>query len=149
MYTKVLVPVDGSDASIRGLQEAIKLVKTQGGQLRLLHIVNEFIPDAYGVGFYTGDLLEGLREGGQKILQQAESTARAQGLEPQVVMVDAIAQNAADIIINCAKEWPADLIVMGTHGRRGIRRLTLGSDAEQVVRMAPVPVLLVRSAVES
>jgi nucleotide-binding universal stress UspA family protein len=52
---------------------------------------------------------------------------------------------AADVIVREAKKQRADLIVLGTHGRRGMRRLVLGSDAEQVVRMSPVPVLLVRA----
>jgi nucleotide-binding universal stress UspA family protein len=55
---------------------------------------------------------------------------------------------AADLIVAQAREWPADLIVMGTHGRRGLLRVALGSDAEQVLRAATVPVLLVRSTLK-
>lgn len=61
-----------------------------------------------------------------------------------VVLLESIGGRAADLIVDQAKQWNADLIVMGTHGRRGLRRLALGSDAELVVRSASVPVLLVR-----
>jgi nucleotide-binding universal stress UspA family protein len=59
-------------------------------------------------------------------------------------MVESIGGVAAELILDQAKEWHADLIVMGTHGRRGIFRLAMGSDAEQVVRGATIPVMLIR-----
>ncbi len=67
-----------------------------------------------------------------------------QGISPECVLLESIGGAAADLILAQAKEWAADLIVMGTHGRRGLLRVALGSDAEQVVRAATVPVLLVR-----
>jgi nucleotide-binding universal stress UspA family protein len=70
---------------------------------------------------------------------------RDQGIEPQCVLSESIGRQAAHQIIKQAEQWPADLIVMGTHGRRGLHRLLMGSDAEQVLRAASVPVLLVRS----
>jgi len=147
MYAKILVPVDGSETSMRGLREAIKLVKAQGGQLRLVHVVNEFIlmnQFQFGMGQSADNVLEALRKEGREILHQAESLVRAEGLEPQGTLLEHIGGKAADLIVSLAKEWPADLIVMGTHGRRGIRRLAFGSDAEQVVQMTTVPILLVR-----
>jgi nucleotide-binding universal stress UspA family protein len=60
------------------------------------------------------------------------------------VLVESIGGVAADLILEQAKDWHADMIVMGTHGRRGIFRLAMGSDAEQVVRGAGIPVLLVK-----
>lgn len=144
MYAKILVPVDGSETSKHGLNEAIKLVKAQGGQLRLVHVVNELIlVDQYEWSTYEGNVIEILRKGGRDILNEAESMVRERGLEPQGTLLEHVGGAAADLIVAQAKEWPADLIVMGTHGRRGIRRLALGSDAEQVVRLSPVPVLLV------
>jgi nucleotide-binding universal stress UspA family protein len=146
MYQRILVPIDGSETAMLGLNEAIKLAKGQGqgSQLRLFHIVNEFVLDySYGAGLYGTNLIDSLREGGKKILQQAEAYARQQGVQVDSVLLEAIGGPAADLIVAHAKEWPADLIVMGTHGRRGLRRLALGSDAEGVVRESPVPVLLV------
>jgi nucleotide-binding universal stress UspA family protein len=144
MYSKILVPVDGSETSMVGLKEAVKLAKTQGSELRLLHIVNEFVLDySYGAGLYGTSLIESLRDGGKKILQEAESFVKQQGVPVESVLLESIGGPAADLILVQAKEWPAELIVMGTHGRRGLRRFAMGSDAEAVVRGAPVPVLLV------
>ena len=148
MYRKVFVPIDGSPASNVGLNEAIKLAKDQGAKLRLFHLVDEYIavssPD--GVAFSnTDDLLESLRQGGKKIIEKAEALARRNGLTPESVMLESFGGRAADFIVQQANKWRADLIVLGTHGRRGVKRLVMGSDAEQVVRTTPVPVLLVRS----
>lgn len=145
MYGKVLVPVDGSETSTAGLNEAIQLAKIHGSQLCLMHIVNELVLDySYAPGQFSEDLFESLRKRGSDILDAAEQLAIAQGIRPTRVMVESIGGVAADLILEQAQQWKADLIVMGTHGRRGIFRLALGSDAEQVVRAATVPVLLIR-----
>lgn len=147
MYEKILVPIDGSETSARGLDEAIRFAKAgQGGQIRLLHVVNEFIFDgAYSPGIYANDLFASLRDTGKSILSQAEGVVKQQGVAVDSVMLESIGAPAADFIVAQARQWPADLIVMGTHGRRGLARLAMGSDAEYVIRMAPVPVLLVRN----
>jgi nucleotide-binding universal stress UspA family protein len=146
MYDKILVPVDGSETSARGLNEAIAIAKNQASRIRLVHIVNEFVLDyAYSGDLYaTTNVIESLRKSGQIILGHAETAVKRQGLKPECVLLESIGGPAADLILAQAKEWPADLIVMGTHGRRGLARLTMGSDAEEVVRTATVPVLLVR-----
>jgi nucleotide-binding universal stress UspA family protein len=145
MYGKILVPIDGSEASTWGLNEAIKIAKSQGSALRLVHVVNEYILDnTYSPGVYSTNLIESLRKGGRTILDLAEAVVQRQGITPECVLLESIGGAAADLILAQAKEWPADLIIMGTHGRRGLLRVALGSDAEQVVRAATVPVLLVR-----
>ncbi len=145
MYSKILVPVDGSETSTAGLNEAIKLAKIHGSQLCLMHIVNEFILDyTYTPGQFSENLFEALRKGGKEILDAAETTVQRQGIKPHCVLVESIGGVAADLILEQAKDWHADVIVMGTHGRRGIFRLAFGSDAEQVVRGAGIPVLLVQ-----
>ncbi len=147
MYKRILVPVDGSPTASRGLAEAIELAKVVGAQLRLLHVVNEFvIAPMFGPGIDLGLIIDAMRSHGQALLQEAEKTVRAQGLPCDAVLTDAVGSAAGDIIVQQAARWPAELIVLGTHGRRGLRRVVLGSDAEQVVRSATVPVLLVRSA---
>lgn len=146
MYKKILVPVDGSDASQRGLAEAVKLAKSLGAAVRLVHVVNEFIMDtAYAPAMYNEGLIDSLREIGRKTLKDAEAKVVAQGLKPEVELLETIGGRAADAIVGQAASWPADLIVMGTHGRRGVRRMVMGSDAELVLRLSPVPVLLVRA----
>ncbi len=150
MYGKILVPVDGSAASTLGLNEAVKIAKSQGSQIRLLHIVNEFILDyTYSPGMYAANVIESLRTAGKKVLESAEASVKKDGIKVDTVMVESIGGAAADHILKTAAEWSPDLIVMGTHGRRGLARLAMGSDAEQVVRAAPVPVLLVRGGPQS
>lgn len=145
MYGKILVPIDGSETSTAGLNEAIRLAKIHGSQLCLMHIVNEFIFDyTFAPGPFTADIFEVLRKGGKEILDTAEQLVVAQGIRPIRVMIESIGGVAADLILEQAREWKADLIVMGTHGRRGIFRLALGSDAEQVLRGANIPVMLIR-----
>src|SRR5271166_5770675 len=91
VYPKILVPVDGSETSTVGLKEAIKVAKSQGSQLRLLHVVNEFVLDySYGAGLYGSNLIESLREGGKKILEQAESQVRQQGVQVDGVLIESI-----------------------------------------------------------
>jgi len=147
VYKKILVPIDGSPASNLGLNEAIKLAKDQGAKLRLFHLVDEYVAvsSTDGTILYAGDLLEALRQGGKKIIEKAEALARRNGLTPESVMLESFGGRAADFIVQQANKWGADLIVLGTHGRRGVKRLVMGSDAEQVVRTTRVPVLLVRS----
>lgn len=146
MYKRILVPVDGSPASMWGLSEAVKLASQLNAGLKLVHIVDEFLMDAAGAGiaYDPRAVIEALREAGRKTLQASEAYVVAQGLKPEAELIERVGGRAADSIIEAARQYKADLIVMGTHGRRGLRRLAMGSDAEQVVRSAPTPVLLVR-----
>lgn len=146
-YRRILVAVDGSPAAARGLSEAIRLAKAQGAQLFVLHVVNQFY--AYTAMEGTGlaaDVPAMLRADGKRILARAEAAARKHGIRPKMLMRETVGGPTADPIVREAKRQRADLIVLGTHGRRGVRRLVMGSDAEHVVRSATVPVLLVRSA---
>ena len=88
MYQKILVPIDGSETSMRGLDEAIKIAKSQGSQLRLFHVVNEFVLDySYGAGLYGTNVIDSLREAGKNILQQAEALVRQQGIPVDGVLL--------------------------------------------------------------
>jgi nucleotide-binding universal stress UspA family protein len=149
MYQKILVPIDGSAPSLRGLQEAIRLAKGAGATLKLVHVVNEFVFDpAYAPMPLYEPVIESMRTNGQRILAQAEATARDGGVACDTQLIETIGGSVARLLLEVAGKWPADLIVMGTHGRRGVRRAVLGSDAEAVLRTATVPVLLVRDSAE-
>lgn len=146
MYKRIFVPVDGSSTSNLGLKEALRLAKQDGARLCLFHAVDELFIAAAAEGMALPDeVFASLREAGRKILARAASLARKSGVQARTVLVETLAGPAADAIVAEAKKWRADLIVMGTHGRRGVRRLVMGSDAEQVLRETPVPVLLVRA----
>jgi nucleotide-binding universal stress UspA family protein len=149
MYEKILVAVDGSPTSLRGLDEAIKVAKAMRGRLMLVHVVNELVIQAeYVPTVYYEPLLLSLRDAGVKVLEQAMGVARRAGVSCEQQLLETLGGRAADEIVKQAKEWSADLIVLGTHGRRGLKRLAMGSDAELVLRQSPVPVLMVRDQPE-
>jgi nucleotide-binding universal stress UspA family protein len=148
-YRKILVAVDGSAASAKGLREALRLAKAEDARLFILHVVDEYPAFAALDGMMAGapgvDLVPALREGGKRVLAKAQAVAAKQNVKAKAILREMLSGPAAYPIVREARKVGADLIVLGTHGRRGVRRLVLGSDAEQVVRTAPVPVLLVRA----
>lgn len=146
MYQRILVPTDGSSTSEKALTEAIALARLSGGRIRLLHIVDALPVVAVADGFasYAAEILPLLREGGQQILERENRRVTAAGVGVEATLREVIAGRVCDLVQEEAASWQADLIVIGTHGRRGVQRLLLGSDAEQVLRTATVPVLLVR-----
>jgi nucleotide-binding universal stress UspA family protein len=144
MYAKILVPIDGSDTALLGLNQAIELAKNQHSKIRLMHVVNEtVVVDAMAVNLTV--ISERLRKSGEALLGQMASLVRDAGVEVDTVLEEALGGQAGPRIVEQATKWRADLIVCGTHGRRGIQRIVMGSDAEYIVRHTPVPVLLVRS----
>lgn len=146
MYQRILVPVDGSPTSNKGLQEAIALAKLTGGRIRVLHVVDDltFLMGSAGYGALTGDVLGVLRDAGEKILAESLATVQAAGVPAESALFESLQGRLCDRVAHEVREWKAELVVLGTHGRRGVRRLVLGSDAEQVLRTCTVPVLLVR-----
>ena len=147
MYKRILVPVDGSPTSIRGLDEAVRLAKLTGASIRLVHVLDQLV-FMTGMETYTLDVIGILKESGQRIVQEMKARVAAGGVDATTFVSDALRGRVCDVVADQAKEIDADLIVLGTHGRRGVGRLFLGSDAEQIVRNATVPVLLVRAAPE-
>lgn len=141
-----MVPIDGSATSERALQEAIRLAGDQA-RLRLVYVLEEVFPlDAEGYAFIDyAALQEAVRLTGERTLAQAAEKARQAGRTAETMLLEASGERIATVIKEEAKHWPADLIVIGTHGRSGLSRLLLGSVAEGVVRGASVPVLLVRA----
>lgn len=146
MYQRILVPTDGSTTSEKGLAEAIALAKLSGGRIRLVHVVDALSVAIGADGFtsYSAEVLPLLREAGQEILGGACKRVQDAGVDADVTLREVLSGRVSDEVLEEASAWKADLIVIGTHGRRGVRRLILGSDAEQVLRAATVPVLLVR-----
>jgi nucleotide-binding universal stress UspA family protein len=144
MYQRILVPVDGSATSNAGLDEAVRLAKLTGARLRLVHV-----PDAnlfaIGIESYVGDVLQLLSEAGAQVLAEAKARVEASGVAVDTVLGEVFGKRVCEVVNDQVTAWQADLLVIGTHGRRGARRLLLGSDAEQIVRSASVPVLLVRT----
>lgn len=142
MYKRILIPVDGSATSKKALTAALQLAREGGGRLRLLHSVDEL---AYLSGFeYSGDVIRVARDNAAKVLDDASAMVKAAGVEVDQILVDQPGQRLGETVSEAARSWDADLIVVGTHGRRGFSRMFMGSGAEQVIRVATVPVLVIR-----
>jgi nucleotide-binding universal stress UspA family protein len=146
-YQRILVPIDGSSTSTRGLDEAISLARITGASLRLLHVMDElvFVSGFESGATYAKDVVPRLRRRSAAVLETGRKRAVAAGIPVDTLLIECFARRTSEIVCEQAIAWSADLIVAGTHGRRGVRRMMLGSDAEQIAREATVPVLLVRS----
>ena len=151
MYNRIMVSIDGSNTSARALREAIRIGQYRpGAEIRLLHVVDTVsnVPQS-GSGSlpsYIEELYAQARKYGQELLEQAQQEAERAGLrvETRLVELKRAADRIAQVIVDEAKAMPAELIVMGTHGRRGLNHLLLGSVAEGVMRLTPCPVLPIR-----
>jgi nucleotide-binding universal stress UspA family protein len=145
MYQHILIPIDGSHTSLRALQEAIRLAGRES-KLRLVYVLEETYLDAEAYTFVDyGALQTAVRHTGERILAQEANRALQAGVVVETALLEAGGERIASVIVEDAKLWNADLIVIGTHGRSGLSRLLLGSVAEGVVRIASMPVLLVRN----
>ena len=145
MYHRILVPLDGSAPSERGLHEAIRLAADQKATLFLLHVIDDYpmLAEGSSARSYEATLTR-LRARGEELLARANDATVQGNVKAKTVLRDVTHATVADAIIDEAAKLECDLIIMGTHGRRGVSRLTMGSEAELVVRMSPVPVMLVR-----
>jgi nucleotide-binding universal stress UspA family protein len=147
MFNKILIAIDGSATADKALREAVALASQQRAQLTILYVLSVISAMAQmqmaNESLYESHL-EGMRHGGRRLLDRAVSIAAAAGLEAKTTLREAEVANVADAITSEARNG-FDLLVLGTHGRRGFDRLLLGSCAEQVLRTATIPVLLIRA----
>ena len=143
MFTKILVPVDGSQTSLHAVTLAVDLGKDQKATLIFCHAVEEMaiISAASMPPIDSTYAIEQAREYGASVLNAAAEAAKSRGVTYQKESSD---DAAVATILRLAKENAADLIVMGTHGRRGLDRAIMGSTTEGVLREAPLPVLVIR-----
>lgn len=146
MYSRILVPIDGSPTSDHALAEAGQLARLTGAQVRLLHIMD---PVAHVSGFerpetVRQDVLPLARQNAQALLDKARGQLTDAGVATEAELIESRGASVARLVVEHASQWGASLIVLGTQGRRGIERMLMGSDAEQIARHASVPVLLVR-----
>lgn len=148
MYRKILVAVDGSDTSVEALDEALKIASVTKGSLHVVCVIDQapYLPYA---GYYDPDsLLDAARKDGAKVLEKAQNAIARLGLKGDVELAEteSIADDVPSCLQRCAERCGADLVVMGTHGRRGWRRMMLGSVAERFLRISTVPVVMVHGS---
>lgn len=146
MYKKIMVAVDASDTAKQAMQEAISLAKQLQATLRIVHIADEQFVDYSGIGIDYVAYNAAIKDSGVKILSEMEKIAKSNDVEcdTQLIELKILDGRIEQKIIDAVKAWPADLLVLGTHGYRGITHFLLGSVAEGIVRISPVPVLLIR-----
>ena len=150
MYCRILVATDGSPTSEQAIEQAARLAKDQQAQLRIVHVIEQSRLAFAAAGPVAVDLegiLDALRKSGQAALERGRAIAQQRGVQAEAAIVgdDSIDDRVAVVLAEEARRWKADLIVLGTHGRRGINHLLMGSVAEAVARVAPAHVLLVRA----
>jgi nucleotide-binding universal stress UspA family protein len=142
LFKKILVPIDGSDTSDKAMRMALDMAREALGTVRFVHVMED---DRYWISDeFSADLRSYGEKNAQELLQKAMDAARGMGVNAQSQVLDKPGQRLGESVANEAADWGADLVVLGTHGRRGLGRMLLGSGAEQVIRLSPVPVLVVR-----
>lgn len=150
MFKKILVAVDGSPASDRALSTALGVAKEGRSAVRLVSVADVMPPAAIDPTFVDfGEYDKGARAVARAAIHHAESKAKVARVAAEGTVRKTLAHDISGEIVQEARRWGADLIVLGTHGRTGLARLFLGSVAEGVARHAPTAVLLVRLAAPS
>ena len=150
MYQRILLAVDGSRSSDLALSQAIIIAKATGAEVKALFVVDD--TDVYFEASYFNpkELLDNIIAHGRKALDAASARLGEAGVRNSVQLDEKpVSPGRISLtIVTEADAWNADLIVLGTHGRRGVRRLLMGSVSEGVLAKANKPVLLVRSEIE-
>ena len=139
-FKKILLPVDGSPISLHAVRVGLEMARALGAQVATVFVVE---PEMGCSGEVRLDDEELLLLGKQDDAQ-VMALLRGDTTVPDDAEHFVLVGHAADIINKIAREWSADLIVVGSHGRGGLGRVVLGSVSESVVRHAPCPVLIVR-----
>ena len=144
LYQHILVPIDGSETSMAAMREAIKLGKVLNSKITVVQVMalDPFIADAYVKTGETNELIERTRTYLLDILEQAKQQFSNEGITVETKLLEGFVVH--EEIIQAARDLNADLIVMGSHGRTGVRKLVLGSVAQKVLGESHIPVLIVR-----
>ncbi len=149
MFKRIIVAIDGSQTSRRAFSAALELAETNGATLQAYYVV-ESAPVFYDVPGYDPSVLrDELVEEGSSLGHSALAAMKRRGVEGDVAMAEASSvEDVSTLILRAATTFNADLLVMGTHGRRGLQRLIEGSVAERCIREAKLPVLVIPAAAD-
>lgn len=148
MYSRIFVAIDNSSTAQKALDEAIQLAAKLGANLCIGTALDEAPVTQHGMGLGSyinvDKIKHEMRDAGNALLDKAVAQAKAAGCDPHRSLIESDKKRLSEMIIEAAAEWQADLIVMGTHGRRGFERLLVGSVAEHMIRSATTTLMLVR-----
>ncbi len=149
MYTHILVPTDGSPLSGNAAQHAIRLAKAFRARMTALHIVGNHLPALQSEAYHPwrfqaamAEIEQAEADQANKILQSVKQAAEQAGIDCDAIKVSAGVTYAG--IIEQADKLQCDLIVMASHGRRGLQGLLLGSETVKVLTHSKIPVLVCR-----
>lgn len=150
MYHRILVAIDGSPTSNLALLEAARMAPPDA-RVRVVTVAENplaLLPPEAGTAFDPELLHTSLLKAGRDMLERARTLLQHRGLDAHCVLLDLSetpGQSVADALLAEARGWPADVIVLGTHGRGGVRRLLMGSLTETLLQRSPLPLLAVRA----
>ncbi|HRH88961.1 MAG TPA: universal stress protein [Rubrivivax sp.] len=145
MFKHLLIPSDGSATAERAVVEALQLAKEGGARLTALHVVQPFHVFSYEVGMLEDTRASydrHARERGQFVLESIRRAGREMDVAVDTVLL--VAEHPYEKIIDTATERGCDLIVMASHGRRGLQAMLLGSETQKVLTHSTIPVLVFR-----
>jgi nucleotide-binding universal stress UspA family protein len=148
MYKTILVAVDGSHTAKQAVREAVKMASLTSGTVHAVYVVDTSPLFSYAGYFDPVVLTDALRSDGRIALDDAEAACKQSGVTcaTELVETETLNDDVAQTLKRCVERIGAELVVLGTHGRRGVKRIVLGSVAERFVRMSQCPVLLVRGS---
>jgi len=147
MYKRILVATDGSDLSRTAVQSAIELAAAIGAELVALYVVPRY-PVSYfegGITISVEDIARAEKQWsdkGQAVVDEVQQEAQARGVNAKAVVTQS--DLVAESIMSAASKHACDLVVMASHGRKGIKRVLLGSETQHVLTHSTVPVLVLR-----
>lgn len=148
MYKRILVAVDGSSTADKALGEAVLLVNALGADLCIAYAVDEahLVQHGMGLGSYIDvEKVKGeMRDAGKLLLDSALAKAVAAGCRAEHMLIESSRKRVAEMIADAARDWRADLVILGTHGRRGFEQMLVGSVADNLTRIATTSLMLVR-----
>ena len=141
LFQKILVAIDNEPIAAHAADIGAELARLAGAEMAFIHVIDPALVNASDTGIQPDVFVASAKEEAKKLIDDFRKRL------PQQVTALEFVQIGLPLteIVNAAKDWPADLIVIGSHGRGGITRALLGSVAEGVMRHAPCPVLVVRA----
>ncbi|WP_126284932.1 universal stress protein [Burkholderia stagnalis] len=146
MYRKIMVAMDGSPSSKQALKEGLKLAKLCGGHLYVVYVIDKSVLITLAGGYDLDALVAAMRRDGVAVLRSAEQAIAHASAASNTELIETkrIGEDIAERLQRYVLENAIDLAVLGTHGRRGIERMLIGSVAEHFLRAATCPVLFTR-----
>ncbi len=139
-FNRILIAIDGSAPSIDAARRGFDLAAALSAKVSTIYVVDPPVPYSGGIGIAPDELLQVAGRDNEQVIATLRQAVPVPEGTAHLVRVG----RPADIISQVAKDWPADMIVIGSRGRSGLGRVLLGSVAESVVRQAPCPVLVVK-----